>query len=123
MKWKHKKIYLPLLILAAVVMTIGAIPLTRLLLQPEFRLRLADWVERAGPWGVVGLFCLQVLQVIVAFLPGEPMELAARCSLRHRRRSAAVSGGSGNRYYRHLSHCAAPRQGAGTAQQHRTQIG
>ena len=77
MKWKHKKIYLPLLILAAVVMTIGAIPLTRLLLQPEFRLRLADWVEQAGPWGVVGLFCLQVLQVIVAFLPGEPMELAA----------------------------------------------
>lgn len=77
MKWKHKKIYLPLLVLATVVMTIGAIPLTRLLLQPEFRLRLADWVEQAGPWGVVGLFCLQVLQVIVAFLPGEPMELAA----------------------------------------------
>lgn len=86
MKWKHKKIYLPLLILAAVVMTIGAIPLTRLLLQPEFRLRLADWVEQAGPWGVVGLFCLQVLQVIVVFPSWGTHGTGGRCSLRHRRR-------------------------------------
>ncbi len=72
-----KRFYLPLVILAAAVMTVGAVPLIRLILRPEFRLGLAQWVERMGIWGMLGLFLLQILQVVVAFLPGEPMELAA----------------------------------------------
>lgn len=35
------------------------------------------WVRASGPAGLGAMFALQVLQVVVAFLPGEPLELAA----------------------------------------------
>ena len=49
------------------------IPLVRLASQPEaFR----QWVEGYGPWARVVYMGLVVLQIMVAFIPGEPLELA-----------------------------------------------
>lgn len=36
-----------------------------------------DWVRSAGAAGLAAFFAVQMLQVVVAFLPGEPLELAA----------------------------------------------
>lgn len=52
---------------------IGA-PMIRLAQDPEaFR----EWVDAGGVWGQVLFVGMVVLQVVVAFIPGEPVELAA----------------------------------------------
>ena len=49
-------------------------PMIRLAEDPgAFR----DWVDASGPWGRVLFVGMVVLQVLVAFIPGEPVELAA----------------------------------------------
>lgn len=49
-------------------------PLANLVSDPEgFR----DWVAAQGVWGPVIFIGLMVLQIIAAFLPGEPLEIAA----------------------------------------------
>jgi len=50
------------------------IPMVRLASRPEaFR----AWVDSFGFWGQLIFICMVVLQVIVALIPGEPLELAA----------------------------------------------
>ena len=50
------------------------LPMVRLAKEPEqFRI----WVESFGVWGRVIFVLMVVLQVIVALIPGEPLELAA----------------------------------------------
>lgn len=53
------------------------VPLLRWMLQPEFGLWLRRQVAELGVWGAFALLGVQVLQVVVAILPGEPVELAA----------------------------------------------
>lgn len=47
------------------------------LTQQTARDAFIDWVRGSGPVGLAAFFGIQVLQVVVAFLPGEPIELAA----------------------------------------------
>lgn len=50
------------------------VPMVRLAKEPEqFRL----WVDNYGIWGKIVFVGMVVLQVVVAFIPGEPIELAA----------------------------------------------
>ena len=50
------------------------VPMIRLAEDPEsFRL----WVDRSGIWGRLSFVAMVVIQVIVALIPGEPLELAA----------------------------------------------
>jgi uncharacterized membrane protein YdjX (TVP38/TMEM64 family) len=49
----------------------------RLLFSADARGRLADWVDSFGPWGIPVLFAVQLVQIVVAVLPGEPVEFAA----------------------------------------------
>lgn len=66
-------------ITAAVMLPFCAVcvPLLRWMLRPEF----GDWLRRQvadlGVWGGLALLGIQILQVVVAILPGEPVELAA----------------------------------------------
>ena len=53
------------------------LPVIRWMLQPGFGPWLRERVERLGLWGVLAMFLLQVLQVVVAIIPGEPVEIAA----------------------------------------------
>ena len=70
-----------LLYLVLAVATVGlcalCIPLFRYMVTPEFRTWLSDWVSRMGVWGVLGLLAVQILQIVIAFIPGEPIELVA----------------------------------------------
>lgn len=79
MSEKHRKIVwliavvIFILFMAAVGWFVG-VPMVRFAENPEaFRL----WVDASGFWGRVIFVGMVVLQVLVAFIPGEPVELAA----------------------------------------------
>lgn len=79
MNEKHKKavwiaaVAIFLLFSALTGLFIG-IPMVRLAEEPEkFRL----WVEQFGIWGKLAFVAMVCLQVLVALIPGEPLELAA----------------------------------------------
>ncbi len=67
------------LLLAGVLtaLTVLALPYVRRLSDPETQRFIQNWIGERGLWGILILLGLQVLQVIIAFIPGEPMELLA----------------------------------------------
>ena len=66
-------IFIFVLFMAAVTVLVGG-PLVEFAEDPnQFR----AWVDSAGIWGRVIFVGMVVLQVLVAFIPGEPIELAA----------------------------------------------
>lgn len=72
----------PLWLIFLLVLILGSccilcIPLLKYMSTPAFRSWLTQQVETLGPWGIIALFSIQVLQIIIAFLPGEPVELVA----------------------------------------------
>lgn len=58
-------------------LTVLALPYVRRLSDPETQRFIQNWIGERGIWGILILLGLQVLQVIIAFIPGEPMELLA----------------------------------------------
>ena len=48
-------------------------PMVQLALEPE---RFREWVHQRGAWGQVAYIGMTMLQVIVAVIPGEPLEIA-----------------------------------------------
>lgn len=79
MSEKHRRIVWVLSIIVfvlfmAVVGVMIGVPMVRLVEDPEaFRI----WVDSYGWWGRIAFVGMVVLQVVVAFIPGEPIELAA----------------------------------------------
>lgn len=75
---KRKTIVLCALALFAILMVAlffwAGKPLIRFISEPE---KFRAWVEGRGIWGRLAFLGIVVLQVIVAIIPGEPMEIAA----------------------------------------------
>ena len=59
------------------ILCAACLPLIRWMFQPEFGPWLQGKVEAMGMWGVLALLGVQILQIVVAIIPGEPVELAA----------------------------------------------
>ncbi|HHU55075.1 MAG TPA: TVP38/TMEM64 family protein [Acholeplasmataceae bacterium] len=55
--------------------TIYLFPLFLKLREPDMRAQLQEYINQIGFWGWLLMLGVQVLQVIVAFLPGEPVEI------------------------------------------------
>ncbi len=76
---KRKKnvrwICLAAFIVAAIALTIAFIPVFRSLGSEQARLQFKQHVEQLGIWGWLMMLGIQVLQVIVALIPGEPVEV------------------------------------------------
>lgn len=73
-----KKYMLVLLaVLLGVLLTVCAIPVAQWLSIPENRSLVWQKIDALGPWGAVIFLVIQILQVVIAFIPGEPVELAA----------------------------------------------
>lgn len=76
---KHRKVVwlfaviIFVLFMVAVTVLVGG-PLVEFAKKPE---NFRAWVDSAGIWGRVIFVGMVVLQVLVAFIPGEPIELAA----------------------------------------------
>lgn len=76
---KHKKIlYLASVLFFILFCTVVGwhigIPMVRFAEEPEL---FRSWVDRSGIWGRLLFVGMVFLQVIVALIPGEPLELAA----------------------------------------------
>ena len=73
------KRHLPLILLAAgiLLLSIACIPLVRWLMVKENQDLIWTTIDRMGIWGVVLFMGIQLLQIIIAIIPGEPVELAA----------------------------------------------
>ena len=59
------------------ILCLACLTLIRRMLQPEFGLWLQEQVAGMGVWGVLALLGIQILQIVIAIIPGEPIELAA----------------------------------------------
>ena len=73
-----KKIYLfaivvALLFIAAVGYLVGK-PMVEFVREPE---RFRAWVDAAGVWGRVAFVGMVIFQLIIALIPGEPLEMGA----------------------------------------------
>ena len=56
-----------------VIVFVG-IPLVRFISVPE---QFREWVEQRGIWGKAAFVAMEVLKVLIVFIPGEPFEIAA----------------------------------------------
>lgn len=78
MSKKTKKIVAAaVLFLLFAAVTAAAIPVMQYMMRPQFQQELRLWVENAGLWGVGALLLVQMLQILVAVIPGEPVEVVA----------------------------------------------
>ena len=80
---KLTKQQIALLVVIAVVIlaVIGAViyfwPYISSLQEEENQKIFQDWVRSFGPWGVIILLVIQVLQIVLFFIPGEVIEFSS----------------------------------------------
>lgn len=73
---KPLKLLLIIAICAALIALCALlIPAVLSLSEPENQKRFAEFIESVGFWGVLAMLFVQVLQIVVAVIPGEPIEL------------------------------------------------
>lgn len=60
-----------------VAITILCIPYLEKLSQPEVQLQFRQWVSENRFYGTMALLGIQILQIVIAFIPGEPVEIIA----------------------------------------------
>jgi uncharacterized membrane protein YdjX (TVP38/TMEM64 family)/cob(I)alamin adenosyltransferase len=79
MKKKVKPLVVFLLVFCLITAFLSVLfwPFIKDLRNPAYRLGFSAWVKDLGALGVAVLFGLQVLQIIVAVIPGGPVELIA----------------------------------------------
>ena len=78
-KYRKSDIARICLLIAFIVLTVGItiyyMPQIARLATPEGRLALEEKLESLGVWKYVAFVAIQVIQVVFAFIPGEPIEL------------------------------------------------
>lgn len=60
-----------------VVVTILLWPFVKKLADPAYRVQFQQWVASLGLWGWLVLLGIQILQIVIAFIPGGPVEIVA----------------------------------------------
>ena len=78
MKMNKKRITTLLIVIAVIIIAVACIfvgiPLIRMAGNPqEFR----EWVDDKGAWGPALYMGLVIFQILIAFIPGEPLEIVA----------------------------------------------
>ena len=66
-----------LLLVVFAVLTILAFPLVMKISEPEYQQKFREWVDHFGVAGWFILLLIQIGQVVIAVIPGEPVEVAA----------------------------------------------
>lgn len=59
------------------VLSLVSLPYINLLSEPEAQQKIKAWVTSLGPGGWLLVLSIQIIQIIVAFIPGEPIEILA----------------------------------------------
>lgn len=63
--------FLFLVVLATLVVT----PWLDRLMEPDMQAKVKKWVDSLGVIGWIAMLGIQILQIIIAFIPGEPVEI------------------------------------------------
>ena len=79
---KRKKILVLVIALVALALAVAAVtlwlmPYVRMLEDPVIQAQFEGWVKDMGFLGFLAMLGLQILQVVVAFIPGEVVQLMA----------------------------------------------
>ena len=78
---KTKKILkiagIALLVIAVCVLTVWLFPKVMKLADETERQKFKSFIESLGPWGVAVMLAIQMIQVVFAVIPGEPIEILA----------------------------------------------
>lgn len=77
MKKKRVLILGVLFVLLVAGLTVFLFPYVQKLRDPQVQLLVETWVRKVGVLGWLAMFGVQMLQVVIAFIPGEPVELIA----------------------------------------------
>ena len=72
-----KIIALVVLLTVFAVLTVLAVPLVMKISEPENQQRFREWVDHFGIGGWFILLLIQIGQVVIAIIPGEPVEVVA----------------------------------------------
>lgn len=70
-------IILTIVLAIIIVLCILAMPFFQKITTPEGQANFKKAIENLGGWGFTILFAMELLQIVVPFLPGEPIELLA----------------------------------------------
>lgn len=70
-------LYCALFTILVAGVTIILLPYFQRLGQPEYQSEIQNWIRKMGILGPLVILGLQILQIIVAFIPGEPVEILA----------------------------------------------
>jgi uncharacterized membrane protein YdjX (TVP38/TMEM64 family) len=73
-KWVFAAAFVVFVVFCVLTGWLIGVPMVEFANDPE---RFRAWVDASGIWGRVLFVGMVVLQVVVAFIPGEPVELAA----------------------------------------------
>ena len=73
-KWAFAAAFVVFVVFCVLTGWLVGVPMVEFANDPE---RFREWVDASGIWGRVLFVGMVVLQVVVAFIPGEPVELAA----------------------------------------------
>lgn len=73
---KRKLILIAIIfVILAAAITLILWPYIKKLSEPGTRAAFENWIRGLGLWGVLIMFGLQVLQIVISFIPGEPIEI------------------------------------------------
>ena len=60
-----------------IAISLISLPYINLLSEPEIQQTFKAWVTSFGVGGWLLVFCIQIIQIVIAFIPGEPVEILA----------------------------------------------
>lgn len=58
-------------------LTIILLPYFQRLPEPEYQAAIQNWINKMGGAGILLILAIQIVQVVIAFIPGEPVEILA----------------------------------------------
>lgn len=61
--------------ISVIVLTAVLLPYVQRLSQPAYQAQMQDWINKMGVIGWLTVLGIQILQVVIAFIPGEPIEI------------------------------------------------
>ena len=70
-------IVLTVVIIVFVIAIVYIAPIMKSISTPEGQLLFKERIQRSGAWGVLMIFALEVAQIFLVVIPGEPLELLA----------------------------------------------
>ena len=64
-------------IIIVIVITLLFMPYFEKLYKPDYQEKIKEWISSLGVGGWLVVFGIQALQIVIAFIPGEPIEIIA----------------------------------------------